>query len=98
MGRGERLGAPDALLGIERGEHHRFVVDVGGVLVDGGGGLRAQVAVAGVEVEGADVVSAVGAGEPHASLDARDGVETLHSSECMARGGEVVGTSGEQRR
>jgi hypothetical protein len=44
------------------------------------------------------VVSAVGAGEPHASLDARDGVEPLHSSECMARSGEVVGTSGEQRR
>jgi len=55
------------------------VVDAGGVAVDGGGGLGAEVAVAGVEVEGADVVGAVGAGELHASLDAGDGVETLHN-------------------
>jgi len=54
------------------------VVDAGGVAVDGGGGLGAEVAVAGVEVEGADVVGAVGAGELHASLDAGDGVEALH--------------------
>jgi len=55
------------------------VVDAGGVAVDGGGGLGAEVAVAGIEVEGADVVGAVGAGELHASLDAGDGVETLHN-------------------
>jgi hypothetical protein len=66
------------LLGIERGEHHGFVVDAGGMAVDGGGGLGAKVAVAGVEVERADVMSAVGAGEPHASLNAGDGIETLH--------------------
>ena len=54
------------------------MVDAGGVAVDGGGGLGAEVAVAGVEVEGADVVGAVGAGELHASLDAGDGVEALH--------------------
>ncbi len=74
----ERLGAPDALLGVKGGEHYGFVVDAGGVAVDGGGGLGAEVAVAEVEVEGADVVGAVGAGELHASLDAGDGVETLH--------------------
>jgi hypothetical protein len=28
------------------------------------------------------VVGAVGAGEPHASLDARDGVEAFHNFEC----------------
>ena len=54
------------------------MVDAGGVAVDGGGGLGAEVAVAEVEVEGADVVGAVGAGELHASLDAGDGVEALH--------------------
>ena len=69
-------------MGVEGGEHYGFVVDAGGVAVDGGGGLGAEVAVAGVEVESADVVGAVGAGELHASLDARDGVEALHSSEC----------------
>ena len=78
----ERLGAPDALLGVEGGEHYGLVVDAGGVAVDGGGGLGAEVAVAGVEVEGADVVGAVGAGELHASLDAHDGVEALHRFEC----------------
>ena len=63
------LAAPDALLGVEGGEHNGFVVDAGGVAIDGGGGLGAEVAVAGVEVEGADVVGAVGAGELHAYLD-----------------------------
>ncbi len=58
------------------------MVDAGGVAVDGGGGLGAEVAVAEVEVEGADVVGAVGTGELHASHDARDGVEALHRFEC----------------
>ncbi len=58
------------------------MVDAGGVAVDGGGGLGAEVAVTGIEVESADVVSAVGAGEPHASLDACHGVETFHRFEC----------------
>jgi hypothetical protein len=75
----EESGAPDALLGVEGGEHYGLVVDAGGVAIDGGGGLGAEVAVAGVEVEGADVVGAVGAGELHASLDAGDGVETFHN-------------------
>jgi hypothetical protein len=56
------------------------VVDFGGVLVDGGGGLGAEVAIAGVEIEGADVVGAVGAGELHAPLNAGDGVEAFHNS------------------
>ena len=75
-------GAPDALLGVERGEHDGFVVDAGGVAVDGGRGLGAEVAVAGVEVEGADVVCAVGAGELHAAFDAHHGVEAFHNFEC----------------
>ena len=64
LGRNERQrsGAPDALLGVEGGEHYGLVVDGGGVAVDGGGGLGAEVAVAGVEVESADVVRAAGAG------------------------------------
>jgi hypothetical protein len=68
-------------LGVEGGEHYGFVVDGGGVAVDGGGGLSAKVAVAGVEVEGADVMGAMGAGELHASLDAGDGVKALHNFE-----------------
>ena len=55
------------------------MVDGGGVAIDGGGGLGAEVAVVEVEVEGADVVGAAGAGELHASLDAGDGVVSLHS-------------------
>ena len=53
------LGAVDVLLGVEGGEHYGFVVDVGSVLVDGGGGLGAEVTVDGVEVESSDVVGAV---------------------------------------
>jgi len=75
-------GAPDVLLGVERGEHYGLVVDGGGVVVDGGGGLGAKVAVARIEIESADVVSAVGAGELHAALDAHHGVEAFHNFEC----------------
>jgi|HubBroStandDraft_6_1064221.scaffolds.fasta_scaffold87818_3 hypothetical protein len=74
--------APDVLLDVEGREHYGLVVDAGGVLIDGGRGLRAEVAVAGVELERADVVGAVGAGELHAALDASDGVEALHKFEC----------------
>ena len=79
------------MLGVERGVHHGFVVDAGGVEVDGGGGLGTEVAVASVEVESADVVGAVGAGELHASLDAGDGVEALHrfESSLFVRGGKT---------
>jgi hypothetical protein len=70
------------LLGVEGGEHYGLVVDFGGVLVDGGGGLGAEVAVARVEVESGDVVRAARAGELHAAFDASDGVEAFHRIEC----------------
>ena len=70
------------LLGVEGGEHYGLVVDFGGVLVDGGGGLGAEVAVARVEIERGDVVSAVRAGELHAAFDASDSVEAFHKFEC----------------
>ena len=76
------------LLGVEGGKHYGFVVDFGGVLVDSGGSLGAEVAVAGVEIESADVVGAVGTGELHAALDASDGVEAFHSSECNCLAGK----------
>ena len=70
------------LLSVQGGEHYGLVVDGGGVVVDGGGGLGAEVAVAGIEVESADVVGAMSAGELHAALDASDGVEAFHNFEC----------------
>jgi hypothetical protein len=90
-------GAPDALLAVEGREHYGFVVNFRGVLVDGGCGLSAEVAVTRVEVESADVVGAVGAGKLHASLDACDGVETLHRVECspLARERKTRGWGGE---
>ena len=57
-------------------------MNAGGVAVDGGGGLSAKVAVAGIEIEGADVVRAASAGKLHAALNPRDGVMPLHNSEC----------------
>jgi hypothetical protein len=95
---GERsLAAPGALLRVEGRKHHRLVVDAGGVAVDGGGGLGAEVAVAGVEVESADMVRAMGAGELHASLDAGDRVKALHriQSSLFIREGKARGVSGE---
>jgi hypothetical protein len=71
------------LLGVEGGEHYGLVVGAGGVEIDGGGGLGAKVAVAEIEVECADVVGASGAGELHASLDAGDGVMSIHNSSVV---------------
>ena len=68
------------LLGVEGGEHYGLVVGARGVEIDGGGGLGAEVAVTEVEVESADLVGAAGAGELHASLDAGDGVMSIHTS------------------
>ena len=70
----EELRAPDALLGIERGIHQWLLVFLGGVLVDGGCGLGAEVAVPGVVLQGTHAVFAAGAGESHAAFDAIDGV------------------------
>jgi hypothetical protein len=78
-----RSGAPDALLGVERGEHYGLVVDAGGMEIDGGGGLRAEVSVARVEIECADLVGAAGASELHAALDASDGVVSSHHSSVV---------------
>jgi len=58
-------------------------MDAGGVAIDGGSGLGAEVAVAEVEVESADVMGAAGAGELHAALDACDGVVSLHNSSVV---------------
>jgi len=80
------------LLVVQRGEHYWLVVDASGMAVDGGGGLGAEVAVVEVEVEGADVVGAAGAGELHASLDARHSVMSLHSSSVvLSRGSDRHG-------
>ena len=59
------------------------MVNLGGVLIYGGGSLGAEVAIAGIEVQRADVMRAVGAGELHTALDACDGVETFHSSSVV---------------
>jgi hypothetical protein len=90
----ESLGAPDSLLGVERGEHYGLVVDGGGVHVDGGGGLGAEVAVAGVEIERADVMGAAGAGKLHAALDASDGVVSLHNFSVVAWRGKRAHVGG----
>jgi hypothetical protein len=76
------------LLGVEGGEHYGLVVDFGGVLVDGGGGLGAEVAVASVEVESGDVMGAMRAGELRAAFDASDGVEAFHRIECSPLRGD----------
>ena len=67
-------GAVDVLLGVERGEHYRLVMNLGGVLVDGGGGLGAEVAGFGIEIQRADAVGAARAVELHAAFDALDSV------------------------
>ncbi len=66
--------APAALLTVGRRNYHGFVVRFGGVIIDGGSGLSAEVARFGVEIQRADAVGAARAVELHAALDALDSV------------------------
>lgn len=50
------------------------MVGLAGVIVDGGCGLGAEVAEFRVEIDGADAVGTLRAGELHAALDALDSV------------------------
>lgn len=67
-------GAPNALLDVVGRDDRGLVVDLGSVLIEGGGGLRAEVAFPEVEVEGANAVRTTNAGELYASLDPLGGV------------------------
>ena len=51
-----------------------MLVFAGGVAIDGGRGLGAEVAVPGVVLQRAHAVLTAGAGESHAAFDAFDGV------------------------
>jgi hypothetical protein len=61
--------SPDKLLDVGVGDNHGLVVNLGGMLIEGVGGLGAEVAVLEVEVKRADAVRAADAGELHATLD-----------------------------
>ena len=65
------------------------MVRFGGMIVDCGGGLSAQVAESGVEIQGADAVGTVRTGELHATLDALDsvGFHCLNCSPFVGKGG-----------
>jgi hypothetical protein len=73
-----RLGSPqhnrasgslDELLDVGVGDDQGLVVNLGGMLIEGVGGLGAEVAVLEVEVKRADAVRAADTGELRASLD-----------------------------
>ncbi len=61
------------------------MMNLGGVLVDGRCRLSAPIAVTRIELERADTMGTVGAGELHASLDAGDGVKAFHKIEFSCR-------------
>jgi hypothetical protein len=92
MQRGFARLAPGALQTVGRRNNHRFVVSFGGVVVDGGRGLCTQVAGLRVEVESADAMGTVRAGELHAALDALDsvGFHLLNCSPYASRCGEAM--------
>ena len=66
--------APTALLAVGGGNDQGFVVRLGGVMVDCGCSLGAEVAGLRFEIERAYAVRTLGAGELHAVLDALDAV------------------------
>ena len=77
--------APGALLTIGRGNHWGCGVRFAGVIVDCGRGLSAEVAALRVEVQRADAVCALRAGELHAALDALDSIG-FHWLNCSPSG------------
>jgi hypothetical protein len=96
MGAGTKyLGSrpPAAPLRIKGGIRGRLVVHFGSVPIDSGSALRAQVAVAGVEIECAYAVFAPRALEPYSALYSMGGVVghalivVLCSEERMHHGG-----------
>ena len=62
-------GSPDELLDVGVGENHGLFVNLGGMLIEGLGGLGAEVAVLEIEVKRADAVRAADAGELRTALD-----------------------------
>jgi len=70
---------------------------LGGVVVECGRGLGAKISGFGVEVEGADAVRAMGAGKPHAVLNALDSVG-FHWVDCKSSEGGCRHALGEQLR
>src|SRR6266446_10039679 len=77
--------APGALLTVGRGNYRGCGVRFAGVIVDCGRGLSAEVATLGVEVQRADAVCALRAGELHAALDALDSIG-FHWLNCSPSG------------
>jgi hypothetical protein len=74
-------------------------VNLGGVLVEGVGGLRAEVAVLEVEVKRADAVRAADAGELGAALDPLGSVVSHHLIVSpRRRGNGVLWSGGEGNR
>jgi hypothetical protein len=80
------LGAPDALLRVERSNGDRLVMDLGGMLIEVHSGLSPKVAIAQIEIQRSDAVRAVGAGKLHASGDAFGRVVS-HSLDCIGETG-----------
>jgi hypothetical protein len=62
-------GSPDELLDVGVGDNHGLVVNLGGMLIEGVGGLGAEVAVPEVEVKCTDAVRATDAGELRTAFD-----------------------------
>lgn len=89
--------APTALLAIGRGNDHRCVVHFDGVVVDRGCSLSAEVAAPGVEIERADAMLTLCAGEPHAALDTFDTIG-FHCLNCSPSASIKIDAMVTQRR
>ena len=95
-GFGESL-APGPLLTIRRGDYHGRRVRFVGVIINRGRGLSAEVAALGVEVQCADAVCTLCAGELHAALDALDFIG-FHWTNCsLSAGGSGYALVGQLR-
>ena len=91
---------PGALLAIGGGHYHGDVVGFGGVIVDHGGGLGAEVAGFRVEIQRADAVLTLRAGELHTALDPLDsvGFHCMNSSPFASGSGHSDGRAAKVTR
>ena len=81
--------APAALLAVGRRDHHGRLVRRGGVRIDCGSGLGAEIPNFGVKLQSCDAMGALLARELHAALNALDSIG-FHSMDCSRHGDEGV--------
>ena len=82
--------SPDELLDVGVGDNHGLLVNLGGMLIEGVGGLRAEVAVSVVKIERINAVFAADTLELYSPFDPIDSVVTHGSIVIVSSDGRTA--------